>query len=426
MSRVSFVITIISSPHFPLQLNLINSWSDTRHWILSTLPSYFAHCQKMDSPTKGVAPAEEVALTPESLALKVAAADQQYAKKNYADAAELYSEATVLQAELRGEMAPENADLLYAYGRCLYHVAISKSDVLGSRVAGSEQKKESNNQGRQKRKREDDEDAHGGTGESTKKPKQDEPTTENKPYFQITGDGEDWSEDDSDEDGGEETGEAGPGGEEDEEDDFATAYEILDMARVLLQRQIVALEEKDDKESLAITAQTKERLADTHDLQGEISLENERFTDAVNDSRAALELKTTLFPFDSAIVAEAHYKLSLALEFNSAAAGGSNTVADAAKAAGMVLGNQGAGQVTAVDATMRREAAEHMSQAIASSKARVKKEKAAIADVPSDAEKRRKEASIADVEDIIKDMQTRVSLLCFCFLKAMLTSRSTA
>ena len=65
-----------------------------------------------------------------------AQATLKYAVKDYNAAAELYSQATELQATINGEMAAENADLLYAYGRCLYHVAVANSDVLGSKVAG--------------------------------------------------------------------------------------------------------------------------------------------------------------------------------------------------------------------------------------------------------------------------------------------------
>ncbi|KAI7097283.1 hypothetical protein KC352_g38636, partial [Hortaea werneckii] len=70
-----------------------------------------------------------------------ASATKEYSLKNYAAAAEFYSEAAEVQDQLNGEMVPENADLLYQYGRCLYHVAVSKSDVLGGKVAGGEEPK---------------------------------------------------------------------------------------------------------------------------------------------------------------------------------------------------------------------------------------------------------------------------------------------
>lgn len=65
-----------------------------------------------------------------------ARATLKYSIKDYDAAAELYSEATELQAELNGEMSSLNADLLYKYGRCLFHVAVKNSDVLGLKVAG--------------------------------------------------------------------------------------------------------------------------------------------------------------------------------------------------------------------------------------------------------------------------------------------------
>ena len=68
-----------------------------------------------------------------------AQATLKYSVKDYDAAAELYSQATELQAELNGEMSAQNADLLYAYGRCLYHCAVKSSDVLGSKVAGERQ-----------------------------------------------------------------------------------------------------------------------------------------------------------------------------------------------------------------------------------------------------------------------------------------------
>lgn len=60
----------------------------------------------------------------------------KYNVKDYDAAADFFSQATELQAEVNGEMASQNADLLYDYGRCLFHVAVANNDILGSRVAG--------------------------------------------------------------------------------------------------------------------------------------------------------------------------------------------------------------------------------------------------------------------------------------------------
>ena len=60
----------------------------------------------------------------------------QYSIKNYTAASDFYAQASELQAEINGDMSPENAELLYLYGKSLYQVGVSKSDVLGGNVAG--------------------------------------------------------------------------------------------------------------------------------------------------------------------------------------------------------------------------------------------------------------------------------------------------
>ena len=86
-------------------------------------------------------------------------------------------------------------------------------------------------------------------------------------------------------------GAEGEGGdEEEEEDDLAVAFEVLDLARVLFSKKIEqpeapSTETTSDPASTdkgkevgdsPVTSHVKERLADTHDLLAEISLENER------------------------------------------------------------------------------------------------------------------------------------------------------
>lgn len=340
-----------------------------------------------------------------------ASATQQYSLKNYNAAAEFYSEAAEVQDEINGEMSLDNADLLYQYGRCLHHVAVSNSDVLGGKVASAEEPK------RKKRKVSQAESSAEGavTGEGNAGliggaikdgeqklaedvveaaveekdgVKQDEPATSNKPYFQITGD-ENWT-DSEDED------EADAQAEE-EEDDFATAYEILDMARVLLRKKLDVVQQQGGKATSEQpeARQLRERLADTHDLQAEIALENERFQDAINDTRDGLTLKLELYPQESSLVAEAHFKLSLALEFASvtSTADGEDESAESKPAP--------------VDENLRQEAAAEMEKAIASCKLRITKEEEQLATLDvAKAEERKK--AIVDVKEMVTDMEQRV------------------
>ena len=346
-----------------------------------------------------------------------------YAQKSYSEAADLYSDATALQAEINGEMNPANADLLYAYGRCLYKVAVGKSDVLGGKVAGPS-KGEQRGSGALKndtnpRERGEGSSREGAIAETIVGPREGEDRTaeevvtavieekkgpvvdktaqaaDSKPFFQITGD-ENWDDSD-DEEGAGQDGEAEP-----EEDDFANAYEILDVARVLLARRLEELlqssEKGKDTTENTQTRQVKERLADTHDLQAEISLENERFADAITDERASLELKQDLYPQESELIAEAHYKLSLALEFASVTVEKDEN------------GEPKPGQTGQIDEEMRAEAVTEMEAAIASTRLRVQTEKAALNSL-SEEERQVKEEKIAEVKGIVEEMEQRVSPL---------------
>lgn len=346
------------------------------------------------------------------LADLIAQATLKYSLKDYNEAAELYSHATELQAEINGEMSPQNADLLYAYGRCLYHLAVKKSDVLGPKVAGENRRKgskisdaesQSNPKPIQEEKLEGKQIAREivtkvvGEKEGPVEPK-NEAGEAKKPYFQFSGD-ENWDTDE------EEDEQEQDGGAADDEDDFANAYEVLDMARVLLQKKIREAEDyggksKEARESQDVQ-QLKERLADTYDLQAEISLEGEKFVAAVVDLKSALDLKKSLFSRESSLLAEAHYKLSLALEFSS--------VTQQKDENGEVV----KGKEAHVDEGTREEAAQEMEAAIASCKLRIAKEEAKMNNASETNGNTVKGPKIAkkdidDVKEIVQDMEQRV------------------
>lgn len=321
--------------------------------------------------------------------------------KDYNAAAELYSEATELQAELNGELALENADLLFAYGKALYNVAVSKSDVLGSKVAGESQPSSASVERPSAA-------ATGTTAGIVEKAVAQGPPEKSagaqksntgdvpaKPYFQFTGDENFDDSDSEDEADGEEAA-------ADDEDDFANAFEVLDLARVLYHKKMTTLEEGIGKGKSADLPpdlrHVKERLADTYDLQAEISLEAERFLDAVTDLRTSLDLRQSLFPIEDPSVAECHYKLSLALEFGSV-----KNENDSSQEDSTLKGP--------VDEEMREEAAAQMEKAIESCRLRMDQEqKKLVADTSLDEDKvTAMKRRIANVKDIIADMEQRVS-----------------
>jgi len=86
------------------------------------------------------------------------------------------------------------------------------------------------------------------------------------------------------------------------EDDFNAAWEVLDLARAIFDKQ---KEESDE---------AKLKLADTYMSLGDVSLETEKFDQAVKDYMTGLNLKQELLPFSSRHIAEAHYRLCLVLD----------------------------------------------------------------------------------------------------------------
>ncbi|PHH85804.1 hypothetical protein CDD83_11143 [Cordyceps sp. RAO-2017] len=231
-----------------------------------------------------------------------------YAHKKYEDACDIFSTASILQAEINGETAPENAEILFHYGRSLFKVGQSKSDVLGgpppAAVAAPtaevpEKGAASTAAAAQVQK------AVEAAAEKEHKEKNDDAAADDakKPLFQFTGDENfDQPDDEDDAEAAEEEG------EEEEEDDLAMAFEILDLARVCYTKQLDQLEQADaadkGKEAAAPSESSavrhiKERLADTYDCLAEIALENERYVNAIEDGRTSLKHKLELYPEDS-------------------------------------------------------------------------------------------------------------------------------
>jgi HAT1-interacting factor 1 len=351
-----------------------------------------------ETDVKPDADAPELPRTKEKLEELSSAAALQYSLKNFSAAAESYAYASEIQAELNGDMAPENAELLFYYGRALYKVAMSKTDVLGNKVAQEEKKKP-------KAKPEAGEGSSASANGATKK----EETTDSKPYFQLTGD-ENW--DDSEEEEDAEDGE----GEAPEDDDFQNAYETFEMARVCYEKQLEALEAGDGadkgKGKAEVSPQArsiKEKIADCHGFLAEISLENERFQDAVFDARKALALQEELHSVEHENVSEAHYWLSLSLELASVHKVREDQTGQVGDGANSTDATNGA-EEQEINYELRDEAAKHTELAIASVEARLKKEKTALtsADLTPE-EKKEKEAIIKNKTEALGDLKARVS-----------------
>ncbi|KAL7954328.1 hypothetical protein V8C34DRAFT_27372 [Trichoderma compactum] len=329
-----------------------------------------------------------------------------YAHKKYEAAADIFSRASILQAEINGELAPENAEILFHYGRSLFKVGQSKSDVLGGSAPASAEKKTKSSSGASSKKAPKADEGEGAQeggaeqGKDKKNEDKDDVPEGKKLFFQFTGDE---NFDESDEDEGQEEGDQ----DEEEDDDLATAFEILELARVCYQKQLDQLREEEAqsegegkgkgkevaKEDSSAVRHIKERLAETHDCLAEISLENERYPNAIEDGRTSLNYKVELYPEESEIIAEAHYKLSLALEFASL------TVAD----------DEGKNtKREEIDQGLRDEAVAEMELAIKSFKLKMQAIEVEIASSASPEDNELSRKAVEEMKEVIAELEQRL------------------
>jgi HAT1-interacting factor 1 len=330
--------------------------------------------------------------TPEwekSLNERTTEAAHAYAKRNFESAADLYSEALELRVQVHGDQDPDNADLLFGYGRSLYQVGIAKSDVLGAEKTDGEQKVKKSKvdtgvgEGSSKSAAKDE-----AIGEALVEKITPKPSGGNS-LFQIDGD-ENWADEDDDSEGED--------GEEDA-DELTDAWATLELAKLGFHAQLntlntAAINNERTLEQNEKIRTLKSRIADTHEYLAEISLESEQFPAAVGDLSEALKLNEELYEKDNAILSSLHFKMSLALEFASQTQ------------------EKGSEIVQELDAEQRKLAATHMEMAIESCKLRITKEEGQLEKLDSESkEAKDKIASIKDVSGMVKEMEERLKEL---------------
>ncbi|KAG0208707.1 hypothetical protein BGX28_000405 [Mortierella sp. GBA30] len=214
------------------------------------------------------------------------AGTKAFALQDYELAVEKFALASEMLGQVYGETNTKCADTLFMYGKSLLELAIQQSSVLGA-VTEKKTNEEVNAAVA----------AAGGQSSSSAS----STATPNNPRFVFEGDDDDEEEEEDGDEEGQEGGAPGEGGEDDQ-DDFAVAWDVLDLARVLYHRM-------GTEEALL-------KLGDVHIALGDVSLESENFTQAVADFREAITVKEARLEPDDRQLAEAHYKLALALEYS--------------------------------------------------------------------------------------------------------------
>ncbi|KAI0831839.1 hypothetical protein BC628DRAFT_1415339 [Trametes gibbosa] len=230
-------------------------------------------------------------------------AKRAFALKKYEQSVEHYASALEAATKQFGEQDSETADLYFAYGKALLENAISQSSVLGKQEPDDalEDSNEAANSGAFLSFFGDAEDEVPGEDLAV------DLFAEARKAADAADAAEEQAEDDEDD-----------GEDAEPEDDFNAAWEVLDLARAIYEKR---QEESDE---------VKLKLAETFITLGDVSLETEKFDQAVADYTAGLTLKTELLPLSSRQIAEAHYKISIVLDLTSGRLGDAITHAERA------------------------------------------------------------------------------------------------
>ncbi|KAJ2452104.1 hypothetical protein EV183_003151 [Coemansia sp. RSA 2336] len=191
-----------------------------------------------------------------------------FALGNWEEAIENFGELSSITEETFGSESQRYADCLVMYGRALLQHAIEQSALLAQKTL-----------------------AEAASGSKETETKEEQPKAniqfEGEPDFRQVEEEEEEEEHDSG---------------VDEDDDFAAAWNVLDLARVIQEK--------------ATDTKAQLKYAETLMLLGDVSMESENFAQAVKDFAAALEVKKRHLKEDDRELAEIFYKVALAYEYN--------------------------------------------------------------------------------------------------------------
>ncbi|XP_068631535.1 protein HGV2 [Battus philenor] len=247
------------------------------------------------------------------------------AVRDYSAAVEVLAYASETLAKEHGDFADVCAEAYLWYGKALLGLSREESGVLGDGVPGTNNADEEDDDNEDQEENGDDEndeieteaeaksDAEKKNGESdgiengeVKKIEAESTTKEDEPGPSVSTSGAD------DGQPGTSNGDAMDESmvnleNEDDVENLQLAWEILDMARSILNRR---LETGSGEDVQAL-------LAEVHLVLGEVALESETYDKAVIDMMKCLEIQKGLYCSDDRRIAETHYQIGLANSLSS-------------------------------------------------------------------------------------------------------------
>lgn len=208
-----------------------------------------------------------------------------YVGKDYCAAADTFGKILEVAAPLYGEMSEKLAETYYMYGTSMFEYGKDQNDVLGEKVKEKDV--------------EDDEDDEEGEGEQMEiDEKEADPAEDAAEKRPSTPSGYGETKDPED-DGKEPVDETitGDDKEDDEDDAFRVAWEMLELAKATFQK-----------------ADNKKRLADTLMKLGDVGIETGD-ANAIAEMVEGLKVRKELYPANHRIIPETHFKIGVAFAY---------------------------------------------------------------------------------------------------------------
>lgn len=200
-----------------------------------------------------------------------------------------------------GETAFECGEAYYYYGKALLDLARQEGGVIDT-INGDSESEKNKEEGQAETP-----DSTGNIDEENEKLNNETTNSEDKEISPVK------ETEDTDEDVQE---------DEEEPSNLQLSWEMLELAKSILMKQaesiqvVNAADDTEAEEKARLKSDVENRVSDTFQTLGELSLENENYTQAVEDLDTCLERRQQMMPEDCRSIAETHYQLGVAQSFN--------------------------------------------------------------------------------------------------------------
>jgi len=213
-----------------------------------------------------------------------------------------------------GEMASECGESYYYYGRALLELARLEAGVIEN-LDGDNESEENSAEEEEAQQESPETPEEGGSVEGEEGSVEGEKEKEENETI---------GSEDKEVNAVQDQGDVKEVEKEEEEDpsNLQLAWEMLELAKTILVKQaesikiVNAEDNKDAEEKAKLKEDVENRVSDTFQTLGELSIENENYPQAIEDLETCLQRRQQMMPEDTRCIAETHYQLGVAQGFN--------------------------------------------------------------------------------------------------------------